>query len=102
VLDGVKAGALGEHPAGEDTLLLARQLDLVNLHEGRGIGRLSGRTGIADAGRYLERAELDRLIDGDLEMGDATRHLVERCEHGDRVLDLLGQGRPRDRGTGCR
>jgi len=33
MLDGVKPGALGEHPAGEDPLLLARQLDLVDLDE---------------------------------------------------------------------
>jgi hypothetical protein len=33
VLHGVKAGALGEHPAGEDAVLLARELDLVDLHE---------------------------------------------------------------------
>jgi len=43
VLDRVKAGALGEHPAGEDPLHLARQLDLVDLDEGGGVGRLGRR-----------------------------------------------------------
>jgi hypothetical protein len=33
MLHGVKPGALGEHPAGEDALLLARELDLVHLDE---------------------------------------------------------------------
>jgi hypothetical protein len=33
MLDGVKPGALGEHPAGEDPLLLAGELDLVHLDE---------------------------------------------------------------------
>jgi hypothetical protein len=34
VFDRVKAGAFGEHPAGEDTLHLARELHLVDLDEG--------------------------------------------------------------------
>jgi len=33
VLDGVKAGALGEHPAGKDPLHLAGELHLVHLDE---------------------------------------------------------------------
>jgi hypothetical protein len=33
VLHGVKAGAFGEHPAGEDALDVAVELDLINLHE---------------------------------------------------------------------
>jgi hypothetical protein len=33
MLDGVKARALGEHPAREDPMLLAREFDLVHLHE---------------------------------------------------------------------
>jgi hypothetical protein len=33
VLHGVKAWAFGEHPAGEDALDFARELDLVHLHE---------------------------------------------------------------------
>jgi len=33
MLDGVKPWALGEHPAGKDPLLLARQLNLVDLDE---------------------------------------------------------------------
>ena len=31
MLDGVKAGALGEHPAREDPMLFARELDLIDL-----------------------------------------------------------------------
>jgi hypothetical protein len=34
MLDGVKAGALGEHPASEDPLHLTGQLHLVDLDEG--------------------------------------------------------------------
>jgi len=34
VLDRVKAGAFGEHPAGEDALHLSRELHLVDLDEG--------------------------------------------------------------------
>jgi hypothetical protein len=30
------------------------------------------------------------LIDGDLKMRDAARHLVERGKHGDRILNLVG------------
>jgi hypothetical protein len=90
VLNGVKARALGEHPAGEDPLDLTRQLGLVDLDE-RGRVRALGRRGrIADPRRHFERAELDRLINRDLEMGDAACHLVERREHRDRVLDRLG------------
>jgi len=33
MLDGVKAGAFGEHPAREDAMLLARELHLVHLDE---------------------------------------------------------------------
>jgi len=92
VLDGVKTGTLGEHPAGENALHLAGQLHLVDLDEGRGVGRFGRRTGIADPRRHLERAELDRLVDGNLEMGDAPGHLVEGGEHRDRVFDDLGSG----------
>jgi hypothetical protein len=34
VLHGVKAGTVGEHPAGKDALDLAVELDLVNFDEG--------------------------------------------------------------------
>jgi hypothetical protein len=34
VLHGVKAGTVGEHPAGEDALDLTVELDLVDLDEG--------------------------------------------------------------------
>jgi len=34
VLDGVKPGTFGKHPAGEDALNLAGELHLVDLDEG--------------------------------------------------------------------
>jgi hypothetical protein len=34
MLDGVKAGTVGKHPAGEDALDLSVEPDLVNLDEG--------------------------------------------------------------------
>jgi hypothetical protein len=86
MLDGVKAWALGEHPASKDPLDLAGQLGLVDLDERGGMRRLGRGRGIADPRRHLQRAELDRLVDGDLEMGDAARHLVQSREYGDRVL----------------
>jgi hypothetical protein len=92
MLDGVKAGAFGEHPAGEDALHLARELHLVDLDEGRGIRGFGRRPRVADPRRHLQRAERDGLVHGNLEMGDAARHLVERGEHRDRVLDGFGRG----------
>jgi hypothetical protein len=88
MLDGVKAGALGEHPAGKDALFLAGQLDLIDLDEGGGIGRFGRRARGADARRDLERAELHGLIDGNLQMRDAARDLVEGGEYGRFVLYL--------------
>jgi hypothetical protein len=90
VLHGVKAGAVGEHPTGEDPLDVAVELDLVDLDEGRGVRCLGGRSGVADPRCNLERAELLGLVDGDLERQDAARHLVERREDRNRVLDLVG------------
>jgi len=87
VLDGVKTGTLGEHPAGEDALHLAGELHFVDFDEGCGMRRLGRRARVADPRRDLECAELDRLVDGNLEMRDAPRHLVEGGEHRDRVLD---------------
>jgi hypothetical protein len=88
VLDRVKAGALGEHPAGKQALLFAGQLHLVDLDEGRRVGLLGRRARVADARRHLQRAELDRLVDRDFKMLDAPGHLVERGEYGDLILDL--------------
>jgi hypothetical protein len=92
VLDGVKAGTLGEHPPREDALHIAGQRHFVDLDEGGGVGRLGRRSGVADSRRDLERAEFHGLIQGNLEMRDAPGHLVEGREHGDRVLDDLGLG----------
>jgi hypothetical protein len=90
VLHGVKAWAVGEHPAGKDALDLSGELDLVDLDEGCGVRRLGGRAGIADPRRHFERAELHRLIDRNFQMRDAPRHLVESGKHGDLVLDDFG------------
>jgi hypothetical protein len=95
----VKSRAFGEHPAGEDTLDLARELDLIHLDEGRGIRWLGRRARVADPRRNLEGTELHGVIDRYLEMGDAAGDLVEGREHGDRILDLVGAGkRGRKRG----
>jgi hypothetical protein len=90
VLHGVKAGAIGEHPAGKDALDLSSKLDLVNLDEGCGVRRLGGWPGIADSRRHFERAELHSLIDRNFQMRDTPRHLVESGKHGDLVLDDFG------------
>ena len=90
MLDGVKTGAFGEHPAREDPLHLSRQLHLVDLDEASGLRRFRGRAAVADARRDLQRTELHGLIDGNLQMRDAARHLVERGEDGDRVFDRFG------------
>jgi hypothetical protein len=52
--------------------------------------RLGRRPGIADARGDFEGAEFDGLTDRNFEMRDPPRHLVERREHGNRVLDLVG------------
>jgi hypothetical protein len=90
MLHSVKAGAVGKHPTGKDPLDVAVELDLVDLDERRGVRRFRGRPRVADPRRDLERTELLRLIDGDLERPDAARHLVEGREHRNRVLDFFG------------
>jgi hypothetical protein len=90
MLHGVKPRAFGKHPTRENPLLAALELHLVHLDERGGVRRLRGRAAVADTRRHLQRAELDRLADGDLEMRDASRHLVEGGKHGNRVLDDLG------------
>jgi len=86
----VKAWAIGEHPAGKNALDLSGELDLVNLDEGCGVGRLGGGARIANPRRHFERAELHRLIDRNFQMRDAPRHLVESGKLGDLVLDGVG------------
>jgi hypothetical protein len=43
VLDGVKAGTLGKHPAREDALHVAGERHFVDFDEGGGVGRLGWR-----------------------------------------------------------
>jgi hypothetical protein len=93
VLNGVKAGTFGEHPSRENALHLAGQRHLVDLDEGGGVGRLGWRPCVANSRRHFERAELYRLIQGNLEVRDAPGHLVERGEDGDLVLDDFGASR---------
>jgi hypothetical protein len=90
MLDGVKAGTVGEHPASKDALDVAVELDLVNLDEGRRVRRLGRRPRVADPRGHLQRPELLRLIDRDLQRQDASRHLVQRRERRRLILDLLG------------
>jgi hypothetical protein len=90
MLDGVKARALGKHPAGENTLHFPRELHLVHLDKGGGVRRLGRRPGVADPRRHFERTELDGVVHGDLEMRDAPGHLVEGCENRNGVLDRVG------------
>lgn len=92
----MKPGALGEHPTGEDALLLAGELDLIHLDERGRIRWLRRRTRVAHPGRHFQRAEFDGLIHGDFQVGDAPRDLVERGKHGDLILDsfrVTGTGR---------
>jgi hypothetical protein len=90
MLHRVKAGAIGEHPAGEDALDLSGELDLVNLDERVGVWRLGWRPGVANPRRHFQGAELHRLIDRNFQMRDAPRYLVESGKHGDLVLDGFG------------
>jgi hypothetical protein len=90
MLHGVKAGTVGEHPAGKDALDITVELDLVDLDEGIGVRRLGGRPRIAHPRRHFESAELHRLIDRNFQMRNAPRHLVESGEDGDRILGGLG------------
>jgi hypothetical protein len=97
VLDCVKAGALGKHPAGKDPLHLAGQLDLIHFNKRCRVRRFGRRSRVADPRRDLEGTEFHGLVHGDLEMGDATRHLVERREHSDRIFDRVGLSELRKR-----
>ena len=90
VLDGVQAGARGEHPAGEEPLDLVGERDLVDLDEGGGLRRLRRRAGMADARRHLQRAELHRLVDQHVEGDGAAGDLVEAGELGHRIVDRRG------------
>jgi len=97
MLDSMEPRALGEHPSREDALHLAGELDLIHFHEGRRMGPLGRRTGVANARSDLERAELDRPVHLDLKMGDTASHLVERSEDRDGVLNRLRFNRDRPR-----
>ena len=96
MLDRVQARTRGEHPAGEDALDLALQGDLVDLEEGVGVRRLGRRARVADARRHLQRAELHRLVQRNVERDDAAGDLVEAGEHRRIVRDLLRRRRDHD------
>ena len=89
----VEARAVGEHPAAEDALLLAVELQLFHLDESRGFWRLGWGPRVANPWRHLQSAECGGLVERNLEAGNFRRHLVERGEDGDRVLDALGRRR---------
>ena len=102
MLDRVQARARGEHPAGEDALDLALQRQLVDLDEAVGVRRLGRRARVADARRHLERAELHRLVDRDIEGDDAAGDLVEAGEHRGRIGDVLRRRLDHDLVAGLR
>ncbi|MBN9023987.1 MAG: leucyl/phenylalanyl-tRNA--protein transferase [Rhizobiales bacterium] len=93
VVDGVEARARGEHPAREDAPDLAVERDLVDLDEGVGQRRLGRGAAVAGPRRDLQRAELHRLVDIDVEGDDAAGDLVEPGEDGDGIGDPLGRRR---------
>ena len=103
MLDCVQTGARREHPAGEDALDLALQGDFVHFHECVGVRGLRRWARIANARRDLQRAELHRLVDGDVERNDAAGDLVEagntavgllmRCGGGSTTISSPGCGR---------
>ena len=108
MLNRVQSGAGSEGPAGEDALDLALQGHLLDLDEGIRVRRLRRRPRVAHPRRDLQRAELHRLVDGDIEGGDAAGNFVEAGKHGGRIGDLLrrqlGEAvvRRRSRGRGRR
>src|SRR5215207_6869815 len=89
VLDAVQAGARREHPARENAAVLVLEGDFIDLDEHGRVRALGLRAGVADARRQLQRPELHRLVDRDLERDDPPGDLVETGEHGRRVLDLV-------------
>ncbi len=96
MLDGIEPGALCEHPAGEDPLLLALEHHLVDLDEGGRLRLLGGRPRVAGPRRDLEGAERRRLVQRHFQARDLGGHLVEGREHGDGVVDALRHGRGRE------
>jgi hypothetical protein len=67
------------------------------------VRRLGRRARVANTRRDLQRAEFDRLIDGNFQMRDAARHFVEGGEDGDLVFVGLGvESLTRQRHGACR
>jgi len=91
VLDGVNAGALCEHPSGEDALFGFVELHLVHLDERRCDRLLRRRARVADPRRDFQPAEIHGLVDGDLQRLNARGDLVERGEHRDLVGHFVRQ-----------
>ncbi len=93
LLDAVQAGAVGEHPAGEDLLVLFLLVDLVDLGEHVGLRRLRQRARVAGRAASPAARQIAPSRDRDLKGDDAAGDLVESLEHRGRVADLVGQRR---------
>src|SRR5665213_3504808 len=93
MLDRMQAGAGREHPASEDAFDLALQRDLIHFDEGVGVRGLGWWPRIAHARRHLQRAELHRLVDGDIKRDDAAGDLIEAGEYRGRIGDALRRPR---------
>ncbi len=85
----IEAGAVSEHPPGENPANFAIKGDFVNFDECVRLRRRRVRTRVAHARRKLQRAELHCLVDINVEGGDAAGDLIEAGEDGDRIGDLL-------------
>src|SRR5258708_12877562 len=89
MLDRMQARARREHPAGEDTLDLALERDLVDVDESIRIRRLGRRARVARPRGDLQRAELHRFPDRRVERDDAAGDLVEAGKSPPPVADFL-------------
>ncbi len=92
MLNGVQAGAFGEHPAGENRLPRAVGFDLIDGDETCGLRFLGD--GTRHAGMWLddEATEPPLFVDGDLERGGDAGDLVQACEDSNRIGDAFGMG----------
>jgi hypothetical protein len=96
MLHGVKARAVGESPAGENSLCRPIQQEFIDLDEGRGLRRLGGRVRVARPRRDPQRAEGHSLPHPDFKRRDPARDLVQGRKHRNRIGNhrARGKGRP--------